>query len=247
MAFRKFGRLVEFDELSRNFPARALFREAPVQSIIWLCNGWLDQLDEPECVGFSWAHDIIAEPIAIPVTADYARFVYRECRMIDGFPPGTQGTSVLAGAKIMLREGWMDEYRWAFGVEDVRQSLLSIGPVVLGINWYEGMLATDWRGFIHPTGWNVGGHAILCIGYDAELDAFLLHNSWGRSWGQTGRAWISRANLDRLLREDGEACVPVVRLDPTATEPEPEPEPEPARKPCLLTRFLRWLRRLFLL
>lgn len=36
----------------------------------------------------------------------------------------------------------------------------------------------------------LGGHAVMAIGYDDELDAFLVRNSWGDQWGQKGNFWM---------------------------------------------------------
>lgn len=32
----------------------------------------------------------------------------------------------------------------------------------------------------------LGGHAILCVGYDDETQRFLMLNSWGKDWGMDG-------------------------------------------------------------
>jgi C1A family cysteine protease len=32
----------------------------------------------------------------------------------------------------------------------------------------------------------IGGHAVLCLGYDNASQTFLLQNSWGTSWGMQG-------------------------------------------------------------
>ena len=32
----------------------------------------------------------------------------------------------------------------------------------------------------------VGGHAVLCVGYDDKSRTFLIRNSWGKSWGLKG-------------------------------------------------------------
>ncbi len=37
---------------------------------------------------------------------------------------------------------------------------------------------------------NIGGHAVLCIGYDAKRKAFKVRNSYGQSWGDKGHFWL---------------------------------------------------------
>jgi C1A family cysteine protease len=37
-----------------------------------------------------------------------------------------------------------------------------------------------------PKGANLGGHAVLCYGYDNYRKCFLIRNSWGSSWGHGG-------------------------------------------------------------
>ena len=32
----------------------------------------------------------------------------------------------------------------------------------------------------------LGGHAVLCVGYDNEIQRFIIRNSWGSSWGLNG-------------------------------------------------------------
>jgi cathepsin K len=35
-----------------------------------------------------------------------------------------------------------------------------------------------------------GGHAMLVVGYDDEMNAFKVVNSWGKKWGNDGFVWI---------------------------------------------------------
>lgn len=112
--------------------------------------------------------------------------------------------------------GLLKKYRWAFSINDVILSLIYIGPVVLGIYWYESMCEAP-NGILTPSGMLVGGHCLTAIGFytshkDLDGDAgILLQNSWGREWGKEGLALIRVNDLNKLLLQDGEACVPFKR------------------------------------
>jgi len=41
----------------------------------------------------------------------------------------------------------------------------------------------------------IGGHAVLCVGYDDSKQVFIVRNSWGDSWGQAGYFTIPYAYL----------------------------------------------------
>jgi hypothetical protein len=156
------------------------------------------------------------------LTTDFTRDVYWRAQQIDeweggeypGASPRYAGTSVLAGAKVIKSLGYIQEYRWAFSLEDLRLTIGYRGPAVLGLNWYEGMFDTDADGYIRPTGELAGGHAILAYANSERHKRISLWNSWGRGFGRDGMAYISYDDLDRLLHEQGEACVPVVRAAP---------------------------------
>jgi hypothetical protein len=140
-----------------------------------------------------------------------ARLIYKEAQKIDPWPGETyEGTSVLAGAKIATSLGHYKEYRWAFGLQDLILALGYKGPAVLGINWYSSMYSPV-NGIVKISGSVVGGHAILANGVSIPKQQVRLHNSWGPGWGNNGEAFISFADLGRLLNEGGEACIPVIR------------------------------------
>lgn len=224
---RRLDRIPEFDEQSRSYPIRSLVgTEKLLRSYTWSVGArcllqpqlYLNQYREGACVGFGYSHWKAARPMLVKnLTNEDARQLYFEVQRNDPWPGGAypgadpfyEGTSVLSGAKILQSQGFFSAYHWAFSEREVALALGYVGPVVFGLNWYEGMMETDADGFIAPTGEVVGGHCILGMSIQVKKDYYVLHNSWGPEWGVKGRAKIRRADLDRLLHEDGEACLPV--------------------------------------
>jgi hypothetical protein len=211
-ADKRLDRVVQFDERSRNYPIRALVAGKPPRTRQWHCNAWLDQGSEGACVGFGWSHEFAATPAVNAVTNATAQKLYKQAQTLDEWAgEDYSGTSVIAGAKAAVADGYMREYRWAFGIDDVILALSHAGPVVLGLNWYSGMFDPDANGLITPSGNIAGGHCILALGYDSKKQLIRLHNSWGKDWGIDGECYISVNDLSTLLKDSGEACVPVGR------------------------------------
>jgi len=211
---RKFGRFVQFDERSRNFSIGKLL-PYPIQKRSYTWNSYtvLDQGYEGSCTGHAVAHEAAARPKVIKnITHEIAFDIYRRAQKIDEWPgEDYEGSSVLAAIKIGKENGWYGEYRWAFSEDDLALAIGYKGPAVLGINWYDGMCTPDSDGIIKATGDLYGGHAILCNGYNVKKQLYRLLNSWGPDWGIKGSCFISVSDMKRLLREQGEACIPVVR------------------------------------
>lgn len=227
---RRLDRLPQFDERSRLYGIRELVGMKPLRSYTWRCDAWLDQGREGACVGFSWAHELAARPVAIKgVTALTGKRIYESAQKRDDIPgEDYEGTSVLAGAKAVQFFGYIESYRWAFSLNELLLALGYAGPVVLGINWYASMFATDAAGRVHVGGELAGGHAILAnrvalvwrnpqspkvmANVDMDKSTIRLHNSWGKTgWGINGDGEVSLTDTERLLNEDGEACIPVGR------------------------------------
>lgn len=181
----------------------------------WTSQPALDQLDTPQCVGFSGFRWLTSFPIKNlpPFTpAD----LYKQAQRSDEWPgENYEGSSVRGLFKYLLSAGYVSEYRWAANVDAIVDHLLTVGPVVMGTSWTEGMFMVDREGFIDdPVGEVVGGHAYLLIGAN-RTKASTIHNttgavrilnSWGQNWGDHGRAWLSFGALAKLLADDGEAC-----------------------------------------
>lgn len=198
------------------------------RSKFWKCGSVLDQGREGACVGFGWTGELLASPkpnytVSSEQGNEYALEVYHDAQTRDDWEgEDYEGTSVLAGAKAIQARGFMEGYRWAFSVEDVRDALITTGPVVIGIPWYESMYSTKENGLLEVSGSVVGGHCLLLTGYhpgrrfDGEgwfnrEEVFHLRNSWGPDFGNNGNGWLKVSDLADLLKGQGEACVPVGR------------------------------------
>lgn len=225
---RVFDRLVQFDPRSRNFSIRTAIGTKAFRGYTWRCDTYNDQGREGACVGFSWSHELSARPVKVPTDDNLALKIYRRARQLDAWEgEDYDGTSIIAGAKATQELGYIEEYRWAFGLEDVILAIGYAGPVVFGLNWYEGMFQPDEDGFLRVSGRLAGGHAIMgkavklfwydkkgprdLSNLDLDKSYIVLHNSWGPEWGVDGTAKISLSDLRRLLAEDGEACIPLKR------------------------------------
>lgn len=213
----RLDRLQQFDARSRQYGIAAVVPQDSLYARTWRNPTWLNQGAEGACVAFAWSHRFAGWPDHQPMSEAFARELFHEAQLLDDWPddPG-QGTSVLAGAKAAKARGLIREYRWAFGIDEVLQAIIKTGPVILGVNWYESMVNPQSSGLVEVDGRIYGGHAILARGLrmKANLDGksvsvVRLRNSWGQDWGRYGDCFIEIEDLERLLREDGECCVPI--------------------------------------
>lgn len=207
----RLGRIVEYDPRMRAFPIRPTIHiNAKPRSMTWFCTTYLDQGNVGACVGFAVAHEAIARPDVRPnVSHATAMQIYKRAQQLDPWPgEDYEGTSVLAGVKAGFELGFYREYRWALTFEDLVLGVGHHGAAILGINWYSSMYNLDSNGFIHVNGSVAGGHSLLAVGVNVPEQKFRLHNSWGKSWGIRGDAFISFDDMRRLFVEQGEAVFP---------------------------------------
>lgn len=171
----------------------------------------LDQGNTPQCVGYAWKGYKKIAPV-ITNTGLLAPQIYRRAQQLDEWPgENYPGTSVRAGAKVLEEEGILQEYMWAYNITTITNWLLTRGPVCVGTDWYNNMFHPDTNGRLHIGGGVAGGHAYLLSGYNSKTKLVRMINSWGRMWGQAGRAWIHELDLAELLSNNGEACTAVER------------------------------------
>ena len=106
------------------------------------------------------------------------------------------------------------------GIDNLRGELAKGDPVVIGMRinqQFMNLRGHDiWRD-MSGGDTTQPGHAVVVTGYDDQLQAFRIINSWGRGWGDGGYGWIA---YDTFRYDAREAYVMEV-----AKPPEPAPDP----------------------
>ena len=221
-----FGRLVAHDENDKNYLLRSLIEQIPLKAApgvrYYPPGPVLDQEDTSCCVGFASRARLNAAPIMVkPTIGPNGYDIYRIAVTLDEFPENDHeakfqdtkhlqfGTSVRAGMKALQQLGYISNYVWATSVDEIVQFLLmGFGTVIMGTTWKSNMLEPDNHDMIHARGQDVGGHCYELTGVNTTREVVRVQNSWGPTWADHGRAWLSIKDLETLLAEDGEAVVP---------------------------------------
>lgn len=212
------GRIRSVDERDRGFLMKSLIPQKIDRKFkYWNPNFWWgNQGNTPQCVAYSWCHWLAAGPIT--QIDSRSRFkdgkpvdptlLYRMAQDNDEWAGNDyDGTSVRAGAKVLKNNNYIHSYYWAWRVDEVVNALLTLGPVVVGTNWTEGMFYPSEEGIIKPTGRIAGGHAYLLDGVNMTKGLIRIKNSWGKEWGNKGFAYISLHDMNTLIKANGEACI----------------------------------------
>lgn len=209
----RLGRHLHHDPRSREYPvADLLDTTLPLTTQVWARRTYpFDQGDLGSCTGnacegmlatvpFRQAHHRYSERVAVKL--------YMLATQLDGFggvyPPDDTGSSTLGVLKAAKQLGAIASYRWGFSTDDCLRTLSQLGPVIIGINWYEGFDHPHDHGLLTIGGSIRGGHELELLGIDVERREVRGVNSWGRAWGDRGRFSLSFDTLDRLLHEQGE-------------------------------------------
>ncbi|MCP4137720.1 MAG: hypothetical protein GY754_42545 [bacterium] len=100
--------------------------------------------------------------------------------------------------KCDITQGWQDKVTKISAFHEIsnpvemKKWLSTRGPLITGMSLYLDLLfykdgvykkSTDFRNT------KIGGHCILCIGYNDEKQAWLCKNSWTEDWGMDGYFW----------------------------------------------------------
>jgi hypothetical protein len=205
--------LVNHDPRSMTYPAVDLVDQTKPRTKGWRRGRAYDQGNTSQCVAFTGVGILNSTQLSLSAPYD-VRSRIRPGELYDGARdrdewPGRnyEGTSGLGLCRYLKETGRIQEYRWCFGLDQTLLALSWLGPVGIGVNWREDMWDTDLDGYIHASGDAVGGHEVELTAIDTRKKRVTLTNSWGPGWGVGGKAHLTWVDLDRLLRDDGDAFV----------------------------------------
>jgi len=249
----RFGRLELFDPDSRGWQIRSVLDDpgANLRSAAgryFIPGPTLDQDQEGQCVSEA-IHDArngSPDRTKPTVTAfEERQRVYHALQHLDPWggcyqgprcqiepsPAAYDGTAVLTGGMYGIERGWWDEVRWIGAgsgrlEDDLIDTHRTIGGIIYGIPWLEGMYETTPSGLVEVTGTKVGGHAIhgwewaprqrMRHHWVGTKPGVWCHNSWGPGYGikrrgVSGCGFVPLDDLLGLLERDGEGMVPLCR------------------------------------
>lgn len=179
---------------------------------------------------------LVARPTG-DATADEKQAValYSEATKLDdqpgSYPPDDTGSDGLSVAKAAVKAGLVSGYQHATSLNATLAALAN-GPVIVGVNWYDSFDTPDANGLVTITKDATvrGGHEFVLDELDTVNELVGASNSWGTSFGVDGRFYFSYADLQRLLKEEGD-CTVFVPLSQPAPTPTPVPTPTPTPVP----------------
>jgi hypothetical protein len=237
----RLGRHVEHDPRSRGYALSEDLLPGTYSSAVHIINiPVLDQGQVGSCTGHAAEALAGTDPLygGIPLSLvarptgdaglDHQQAValYSAATRLDSiqgvYPPSDTGSTGLAVAKAAQKAGLISGYQHAFSL-DAALKALSVMPLIVGVNWYEGFDRPDASGLVSISGSVRGGHEFLLYGIDGPGQRVLARNSWGESYGARGCFSFSFDDFGRLLSEQGDATafVPLTSPAPVPTPPTP--------------------------
>lgn len=212
----------------KHIPRRAAAGYAPLDYNYHHCR-WRPSQRGGTCVPHTIAQVRASGPVTAPIPDPYVGYSF--CIKNDYWTENDNdfdmefGTSVDAGMKWGVSEGWWEGFEW---IEDLETMLrtLETQMVANGTWWTDAMFATDSKGFLRFEGDIVGGHAWATYGFNRKIPyrvkgigtaSYAIRHgvtasaqSWGVPWGKDGKGTFLMTFDDHesLIQAQGECATP---------------------------------------
>ncbi|MDP9301853.1 MAG: hypothetical protein M3P43_13325 [Actinomycetota bacterium] len=210
----------------RDFSVRRIpqLQETTTTRKFWSMGGpdmRLDQGQTGTCQGQAWTNWLIAGPITHPdfpafSDADTAEAFARQL-YLDATGDATleQGAYTRQILKVLTQRTWIGAYYRCSSVDEIVQTILTVGPVCHGSSWFNSMFdpVSEYENSylrVDEASGVAGGHEYLLSAVNlapAEGPPYVrVENSWGGSWAHNGCARISIDDLRVLFVGDAYVC-----------------------------------------
>ena len=83
---------------------------------------------------------------------------------------------------------------------DAMKNALTYGPLVTTMDVYADFFSYAGGVYSYTTGAYQGGHAVLIVGYSDAENCFIVKNSWGKDWGESGYFKIAYSQISNVVR-----------------------------------------------
>jgi C1A family cysteine protease len=100
-------------------------------------------------------------------------------------------------------------------VDAIKNAIFNTGPVVATMMVYNDFDYYSSGVYSYTTGGYLGAHAIVIVGWNDNTQSFIIKNSWGDSWGESGYVNIAYSELNSVVQlgnqmvlADGDAIAP---------------------------------------
>jgi len=181
----------------------------------WENGAWLDQGNFGTCVGNALAHRRADAPK--PVTGIDEAWAQNLYVQASGDTSMQQGTSAILACRVLQDWGDISAYYWMSDADELRNTVLNVGSVCIGVYWYYSMeypyaYNNNMYININEASGIAGGHEVLVNGVNLAPAVgkpyYRIKNSWGRGWGHNGTVRVFTEDLENLIfNSDGDAVL----------------------------------------
>ena len=99
-----------------------------------------------------------------------------------------------------LKDQIISYHRIGWSLTAMKSCIVEGFPFSIGVRVHENFPLETITGEIPmPTGEDIGGHALMVVGYDDTTRRFTIRNSWGSEWGYNGYGFIPYEYLTNPL------------------------------------------------